>query len=164
MIAVNNQPEPPPGEPPRPAPTVLADPHHTRADARMAARLISLGVVPDSVAEEFLKRAFKLSFLAADKTDDEGHPDPDIRGFAAVARIPIEVAKLERSLYPTQHDHRHTHDMSAAAELARQELQSELTHERNQRALEEDMQPGPIRQNGQHGPLENGSSSNGGGP
>ena len=63
---------------------LLEDPHHARANARMAARLISLGVVSQDVVEAVLKRAFVLA-------GQTGKP----RDYAAVMGVPIAAARLE---------------------------------------------------------------------
>jgi len=82
---------------------VLSDPGHLRGDARLAARLISLGVVTEERAAALLRRAFAL----AEGSADSGN----VRDFAACMRIPIEAAKLEQREFeritPQQHLHGH---------------------------------------------------------
>ncbi len=60
-----------------------------RSDARMAAQMISLGVIELEEAKELLKLGFGLAKAAALNGNE--------RGFAACMKIGIEVAKLEQS-------------------------------------------------------------------
>lgn len=60
-----------------------------RSDARLAARMISLGVIPLDEAEELLKAGFQLAKSSA-LSDDP-------RGYAACMKVAIEVAKLAQA-------------------------------------------------------------------
>lgn len=68
-------------------PSILGDPHHNRADARMAARLISLGVVSEEKARAVLGGAFTLAAQAI--------KDKKARDYSAAMAVPIAAAKLE---------------------------------------------------------------------
>lgn len=66
---------------------VMADDHHRRADARMAAKIISLGVVSVEVAEYCLRGAFTLAVNAL----KEG----DCRNYVAAMQVPLAAARVE---------------------------------------------------------------------
>ncbi len=66
---------------------LLCDPHHRRADARMAARLLSLGVMSDEQAAALLRGAAKLAANAA--TNGRS------RDYAAAMKVLLAAAKLE---------------------------------------------------------------------
>ncbi len=67
---------------------LFSRPDNLRSDARLAARIISLGVVDEAQAAELLKQGMTLAKLKA----DEG----DARGYSACMKIAIEAAKLEQ--------------------------------------------------------------------
>jgi hypothetical protein len=60
-----------------------------RADARMAAQMIALGVISLERAQQLLKQGFILASKSAKKGD--------ARGYAACMKIAIEVAKMEQA-------------------------------------------------------------------
>ncbi|MCC7254289.1 hypothetical protein, partial [Hyphomicrobium sp.] len=60
-----------------------------RADARLAANMISLGVVSEQQASALLRRGFALASRSA--------RNGDARGYAACMKIAIECAKLEQA-------------------------------------------------------------------
>jgi mannose/fructose/N-acetylgalactosamine-specific phosphotransferase system component IIC len=66
--------------------SILGDPNHNRADARMAARIISLGVVPEEKVAAVLGQAFVLAARAA--------KDNKSREYAAAMSVPLATAKL----------------------------------------------------------------------
>lgn len=73
-----------------------------RSDARLAARIISLGVVPEEKAAKILGMAFDLASDAAKKNK--------AREYAAAMSIPIAAAKLEIELAkPSQEGDKHVH-------------------------------------------------------
>lgn len=61
-----------------------------RSDARLAARMISLGVVSVERAEQLLRDGFRLARISAKKQD--------ARSWAACMKIPLELAKLEQAV------------------------------------------------------------------
>src|SRR5574343_474731 len=78
------QPSPKPDSPPEPprgaTGDVFTNPRHTRSDGRLAARMISLGVVPEETAQALLEAGLSLA----------------ARIYAACMLVAIEVAKLEK--------------------------------------------------------------------
>ncbi len=66
---------------------LLCDPHHQRADARMAARLLSLGVMSDEQAAALLRGAAKLAANAA--------ANGRSRDYAAAMKVLLTAGKLE---------------------------------------------------------------------
>lgn len=66
---------------------LFQDPHHLRGDARMVARLMSLGVISQEQSEHILKEAFRLAAEAADKGN--------VRHFISLCRLAQSGAKLE---------------------------------------------------------------------
>lgn len=82
-------------------------PDNLRSDARLAARMISLGVVPEEQAEALLKAGFALAAKMAQRED--------ARSFASLMKIPIELARLEQAerhkmldkVMPDKHEHSH---------------------------------------------------------
>ena len=63
---------------------LMGSDRHRRSDARMAARLISLGVIPEEQAKSLLIKGFGLA--AASTTS---------RDYASAMQIPLSVARLE---------------------------------------------------------------------
>lgn len=68
-------------------PSILGDDHHNRADARMAARMISLGCVTPEKAALVLGASFALAAKAA--------KDGKAREYAAAMGVPLAAARLE---------------------------------------------------------------------
>lgn len=66
---------------------VVFDPHHTRADARMAARILSLDVISEEQAAQLLRGAAKLAANAV----NQNRP----RDYAAAMKVILAAAKLE---------------------------------------------------------------------
>ena len=65
----------------------LLDPHHRRSDARMVARMISLGVVDEERAASLLRAGIEFAEKAV--------TDNDERRYTAAMKIPLAVARLE---------------------------------------------------------------------
>ena len=65
----------------------LLDPHHRRSDARMAAKMISLGVVSEERAANLLKAGIEFAEKAVSESDD--------RRYIAAMQIPLSIARLE---------------------------------------------------------------------
>ena len=89
-------------------------PDNRRSDARLVARMLSLGVVKPSRVRELLRQGFDLASASAHKGD--------ARGYSACMKIAIEAAKLEQKERPSQHEHRHQHTGAIAIEPRRVEL------------------------------------------
>lgn len=100
------QPKPPAKPPTPPAPPEgdggLIRPNHVRSDSRLVARMISLGVVSEEVAKEVLASGFGLAARAIQAGKG--------RDYAAVMRIMLEAAKLER-------DHKATPQVNVQANV-----------------------------------------------
>lgn len=129
-----------------------------RSDARLAARMISLGVISEDEAEELLKAGFALAKSSA-KGDDA-------RGYSACMKIALEVAKLaqaERHKFidkqiPDLHSHEHSTGASIGEMLEHPEYVEWL------RERERNSNPSPVCTNGHQGngkSLANGSARNG---
>ena len=74
----------------------LADNGHLRAESRKAARLISLGVIDEEQAKQILAAGFSLAAGAAARNE--------CRNYAAVMKVFVAVAQLERNAEPQQID------------------------------------------------------------
>lgn len=77
---------------------ILVDDQNMASDANMVAKMISLGVVDEEVANAVLKRAF----VFAAKADDE-------RKYASVMRVVLEAAKLKQKRQLMDGPQRHIH-------------------------------------------------------
>jgi hypothetical protein len=60
-----------------------------RGDARLAARILSLGVVPEETVKKLLRLSFSMAAECAEAKD--------VRGYSACMAIPLAVAKLEQT-------------------------------------------------------------------
>lgn len=151
---------------------ILCDPHHVRSDARLAARILSLGVVSEEDVAKLLVRGVKLAgrMAAKDKA----------REFAAVMGVYIAAAKLELE---TKRDERAEKQPTQPAgvfinvnggdgrvELSAVDMRAELLRERDylefqrQRALEIDADSRPVRANGEPRAVEDGTAPGSPGP
>ena len=63
---------------------VMGSRRHLRSDARLAARLLSLGVIPEEQAAALLKKGFGLAASSSTPRD-----------YAAAMQVPLSVARLE---------------------------------------------------------------------
>src|SRR3990167_261948 len=93
----------------------LFDPHRTKQDARLAARILSCGVVTEEQAAKVLAGAFRLGAQAVQ--------DGSARDYGAAMRVPAAIAKLEmdrerleldkekagKGEQPELHQHVHSH-------------------------------------------------------
>lgn len=96
---------------------LLDDPHHLRADARLAAKMCSLGVVSEDVAASLLKKLFLVAHKAADENDK--------RALASLVTALGRITKLEQTerqalnprdgegYKPNMHLHLHKHEPEA---------------------------------------------------
>lgn len=88
---------------------LFTDARHVRADARLAVRLLRLGVFSEAEVEGVLRAMGGLVAHAAEQVpDEEAEPLPDgrqptrprsPRNFAALMRLWVSLAKLEASQY-----------------------------------------------------------------
>lgn len=67
--------------------SILGDPHHNRADAIMARRMIAMGCVPPEKVNTVLSGAYTLAAQSI--------VDRKPRDYAAAMSVPLAVAKLE---------------------------------------------------------------------
>lgn len=156
MIAFAKEPESN-DEPPGGGGNLFTRSDNLRSDARLAARMISLGVIPLDEAEELLKAGFRLAMTSAQSDDP--------RGYAACMKIAIEVAKLAQTEQHKVLDkvlpdlHAQVEARATVPELLVNPEYLEWLRER-----ERSSDPRLICQNGHQGdgkPLDDGSARNG---
>lgn len=136
-----------------------------RSDARMAARMITLGVIGLDQAQKLLRQGLVLASKSAKRGD--------ARGYSACMKIAIELAKLEQTerlkmldkLAPDQLEvvHREQNRSSIGELVANPDYVEFLRH----RTLNEDCDPSAIcqiREPGNGKALANGSTHGGAGP
>lgn len=95
---------------------LLDDPHHLRADARLAARMCSLGVVSEDVAASLLKKLFLVAHKAADEGDKRALASL-VTALGRIAKLEQTERKLSRGNDPNVHLHMHKHDHGGTANI-----------------------------------------------
>lgn len=75
---------------------LLTDPRHQRADARMAARLFSLGIISEDQAKQIISAGFGMLAAAA----AEGHK----RNYCRLYKLILDTVEMERRAEPEQAD------------------------------------------------------------
>lgn len=152
MIAPIN---PEPSKPEGGGGELFARADNLRSDAKLASRMISLGVVTEGQIDRLFRKGMRL----AGKRADAG----DARGYAACMSIPIAAARLAQNerhklldkLVPDQHEHLHSiSELRQALVDARQDR--EYVELERSRAIEDGRKSGANGHNGHAGPLDNG--------
>lgn len=78
---------------------------HLRSDARLAKRILSLGVVPEEKIASLLRKGAKLASRCAGKGDARGYGA--VMGvFVAAAKLELQTAEYQQPA-PEQHQHLH---------------------------------------------------------
>ena len=77
------------------------DSHHWRADQRMAARMLALGVISEDRAKMLLVKGFEL----AEKTESP-------RGYASAMSVPLALLRIEQAELASQRPQQHEHTIT----------------------------------------------------
>lgn len=94
------------------------DPHHLRADARLASALISLGVISPERAKSLLRKAVELAEDCAEAKNS--------RAFCSLMRTVTDIVKLEQTERQIQAARPVRDESSIDAEYSRDDLLAKL--------------------------------------
>ena len=109
---------------------VVFDPHHARAEARMAARILSLGVISEEQAAQLLRGAARLAANAVNQSRPRDYAAA-MKVILAAAKLELEHAGLERLVNQMQ---RQDSPLEMTDEMRRTSLLA-ILQELKQRAL-----------------------------
>lgn len=142
--------------------SLFSDPHHIRADLRLAAAILAMGVVPDETVAKCLKGGWEF----AEKGMEQQDADVGSRIYARAMTVNLAAAKLVADRLKAQAPGSTTNfygpvqfNLGEAVKKAMGE--PEYLEYLERRALEEDGNAGAVCANGQQVPVENGQASNG---
>ena len=127
-----------------------------RSDSRLAARMLSLGVVSEETAAKLIRRGFAMA--AKSRVP---------RNYKAAMSVPLAMVALEqkeRLGLPDTGGQTVNVNVGVAVETVRQELVNDAKYLEYLRQSADISDASPVCENGEPGALENGQSSNGAGP